>query len=80
MSAKRTAPETPKLRRFLRQAAVVDITGLSLSTIYDKMRAGTFPKQVKLFGAHAKKSGVAWVEDEIVAWMNSKISARDEVA
>ena len=78
MSAKRApAPETPKLRRFLRQAAVVDITGLSLSTIYDKMRDGTFPKQVKLFGANAKKSGVAWIEDEIVAWMNARIADRD---
>ena len=58
---------------FLKRPEVEHRTGLKRSTIYDKMKAGTFPKPVKL-GARA----VAWLEPEIDAWIKERISQRGE--
>jgi len=59
-------------RRFLRRKQVEEITGLSRSSIYDMMGKQAFPKQVKLGGR-----SVAWVEAEVRAWLDAKISERD---
>ena len=40
-------------------------TGLSKSTIYDKIKEGTFPKPLKL-GARA----VGWLQSDINAWID----------
>ena len=56
---------------FLKRPEIEQRTGLKRSTIYDKMKAGTFPKPVKL-GARA----VAWLEPEIDAWIKERISQR----
>ena len=48
------------------------ITSLSRSSIYAYMDKGIFPTQVKL-GARS----VAWKNEEIIAWLESRISARD---
>ena len=56
---------------FLKRPEIEHRTGLKRSTIYDKMKAGTFPKPVKL-GARA----VAWLEPEIDAWIKERISQR----
>ena len=45
---------------------VEQMVGLSRSTIYDKMRAGTFPLPLKI-GAKA----VRWRMSEIEEWVNS---------
>lgn len=45
-------------------------TGLSRSTIYLMMRAGTFPKNIQL-GARA----VGWLESDVQAWIDSRITA-----
>ena len=45
-------------------------TGLSRSTIYLMMRAGTFPKNITL-GARA----VGWLEADIQGWIDSRITA-----
>jgi prophage regulatory protein len=58
---------------FLKRPEIEHRTGLKRSTIYDKMKAGTFPKPVKL-GARA----VAWLEPEIDAWIKERISQRSE--
>ena len=60
------------VRRFLRRREVEMVTGLPRSTIYDRMSEGTFPKPVKI-GPRA----VGWLEDEIAAWVEAKISERD---
>ncbi|MBE6441546.1 MAG: AlpA family phage regulatory protein, partial [Desulfovibrio desulfuricans] len=44
----------------------------SRSSIYDMMGKQAFPKQVKLGGR-----SVAWVEAEVRAWLDAKISERD---
>ncbi|OOF56380.1 DNA-binding protein [Rodentibacter genomosp. 2] len=61
--------------RFLRVDDVINLTGLSRSTIYDKTRVGKFPEAVNL-GGNAK----AWLESEVRAWMNACIEQRNNKA
>lgn len=46
-----------------------EMTGLSRSTIYSWITAGRFPAPVKL-----GPRSVAWVKEEIEAWVNSRIA------
>jgi prophage regulatory protein len=57
-------------RRFLRLTEVKHLVGLGRSAIYAKVKAGDFPVPVNL-GARA----VAWLSDEIAAWMDARIEA-----
>jgi prophage regulatory protein len=57
----------PRLQRHLRRSAVEDLTGLSRSALYDLMSKGLFPRAVKLTA-----KAVAWREDDIAAWLNSR--------
>jgi prophage regulatory protein len=43
-------------------------TGLSRSTIWRLERQGAFPRHRRI-----SRNAVAWVEDEVAAWMLSKI-------
>ena len=52
--------------RILRLPAVLDRTGLSRSTMYRKMQAGSFPKNLQL-GARC----AGWHESAINAWVNN---------
>ena len=54
----------------LRLPIVCGRTGLSRSTIYNRIAEGTFPKPVSL-GSRA----VGWIEAEIQHWLESKIKA-----
>jgi len=67
-------PKT-KLRRFLRIREVCATTGLPVSTVYEKMQEGSFPKNVRL-----TPRVVAWVEDEILEWQQARIAERDRGA
>lgn len=53
-------------KKFLRLPAVIERVGLKRTTIYERMKAGTFPSPVQI-GARA----VAWKESEIADWQNS---------
>ena len=53
--------------RILRRPEVERMSGLSCSTIYEKVANGTFPAPVRL-GAKA----VGWREDEVLAWIESR--------
>ena len=53
----------------LRLPAVRAATGLSRSTIYARIAAGTFPKPIPL-GTHA----VGWPSSEIQAWVQQRIT------
>ena len=64
-----------KLRRFLRRRKVEETTGLSTSSIYDQMSKGLFPRPIKL-----SENRVAWLEDEVEAWMAERIAQRDKAA
>ena len=61
-----------RLRKILRLPATIAATGLSRSAIYQRIRAGTFPKQVKL-----GKKAIGFPEDEIEAYIEAAIARRD---
>lgn len=58
-------------RRLIRLPAVIERTGLSKSTIYARGTVGEFPKPVPLGNSLS-----AWVEDEVDAWIEARISER----
>lgn len=55
---------TPKC---LRIRSVREVTGLGISTIYDLMSKGLFPRPVRLTG-----KAVAWLESDIEEWLASR--------
>lgn len=59
----------------LRRKQVEARTGLSRSTIYDRIKAGTFPAPISL----GEKS-VGWIESEIDAWLNARIQESRKAA
>jgi prophage regulatory protein len=48
---------------------VKNMTGLGKSTIYEMMKDGRFPHNIKL-----GKRSVAWPSDQIEHWMNERVS------
>ena len=62
-------------KAFLRLPGVIAKTGLPAASIYELMAAGKFPKQVPL-----SENRVAWVDEEIDAWQDERIAARDQTA
>lgn len=61
--------------RLLKIDEVSDLASLSRSTIYLLISKGTFPKPIKI-GSHS----VAWIEAEILDYINRKMEERDSVA
>jgi prophage regulatory protein len=62
----------PSRRRLIRNAEVRNRTGLSKTSLWRGGRDGTFPKPVK-----SSPGCVAWLEDEVEAWIDSRVTARD---
>ncbi len=58
-------------RRLLRIRQVVDRTGLCKATVYSRISAGTFPKQIPV------GSSVRWLESEVEAWIQALVDERD---
>ena len=58
--------------RFLRLKEVIELTGLSRSTIYKYIDEGLFPRSVPLGGR-----AVAWVDQEVQDWVLARIEERD---
>jgi prophage regulatory protein len=55
-------------RTILRLKQVKARTGLARSTLYERIKAGGFPRQVSL-GARA----VGWLESDIEAWITAQV-------
>jgi prophage regulatory protein len=53
--------------RIIRIRDVIALTGLSRSAIYAAVKAGTFPRQLKL---SARSSG--WLRNEVVLWVKER--------
>ena len=73
----------PKLR-FIRLPEVLTRTGYGRTTIYRKMEDGSFPRSVKLGGPPIDPNvfdsrAIAWIEDEVEQWIESRIEERDSV-
>lgn len=62
-------------KQFNRLNTVKLKVGLSRSSIYQMMAAGTFPKSISL-GLRS----VAWLDSDIDAWIDSKVAASKAVA
>jgi prophage regulatory protein len=60
----------------LRRKEVEARTGLSRSTIYNRIKLGTFPAPVPLGGGKA----VGWVESEIESFLATCVAKRDSAA
>ena len=52
--------------RIVRMAEVMQLTGLSKSTIHRRYRAGTFPRPLRL-----GPQSIGWRREEIVEWVES---------
>lgn len=52
----------------IRLPAVKNKTRLARSTIYLRIKQGTFPKQVSLGGR-----SIGWIESEIETWLSKRI-------
>lgn len=64
--------------RLLRAKQVIELTAISRSYLYQLVSQGQFPKSIQLVPGG---SSVAWVEQEVLDWVDSRIQARDsEVA
>jgi prophage regulatory protein len=53
-----------------RRRDVLELTGLSTSTIYDMMARGDFPRPVRL-----GKRAVGWRESDLTKWLESREQA-----
>ena len=54
--------------QLLRRAEVEELTGLSRTAIYDRMREGSFPKSIAL-----SPKTIRWVRGEILKWIKEQI-------
>ena len=61
--------ESRMSQRLIRLPEVRAMVGLGTTSIYDKIKKGEFPKQVKL----GRLSG--WVEAEVEGWISQQIQA-----
>lgn len=57
----------------LRRPDVENITGLSRSSIYEQIQQGAFPKPIAI-----SSNKVAWIETEILKWIESRIKIRND--
>jgi prophage regulatory protein len=65
------------MRTVLRKPQVLAATGWSNSTLYDKIKAGLFPKQTKL---DPNGRVVVWFADEIAEWQKRAVEHKAELA
>lgn len=64
----------PRPDRIIRLKTVLARTGLSRSTIYRKIREGTFPAQLRI-----SSNGAGWHESDIDRWVADPVRWRPEV-
>ena len=63
------------IKKIYRLHDVMNMTGLSRSSIYLRISTDEFPKPVKI-----GRRTVGWPEDSIIAWQAKIMEARDERA
>lgn len=66
----KTALKDDEAVRIMRMSEVLKVTGYSRASIYAQMRAGQFPKNVKL-----GKRAVGWSSLEVQGWVEEKLAA-----
>ena len=70
------APDThlQPATRLLRMPQVLDRVGLKKTVVYDRIKAGTFPKPIKLGSASV------WPENDIDGWIALQIEQQRRAA
>ena len=63
------------IKKMYRLPEVMDMTGLSRSSIYLRVSTDEFPKPVKI-----GRRAIGWPEESIVAWQAKMMEAQDESA
>ncbi len=63
-----TSEPTTRINRILRLPEVRLRTGLSRSSLYERMHERTFPSSISLGGRN-----VGWLESEIDGWIDARI-------
>jgi len=56
---------------FPRLLAVLEMTGMGKTFICDRMKDGTFPKQIQL-GSRS----VVWNDQKVIKWMEAQMASR----
>lgn len=62
--------ETKNKRRLRNRQEVERMVKMPRSTLYDRIKDGTFPKPIRV-----GKRSVRWFEDEILEWMETRARA-----
>ena len=62
-------------KKLIKLQTVISLTCLSRSHVYALAQQNNFPKPIKL-----SERSSAWVESEVLDWIESKIQQRDEEA
>jgi prophage regulatory protein len=63
------------IKKIYRLPEVMDMTGLSRSSIYLRVSTNEFPKPVKI-----GRRAIGWPEESIIAWQAKMMEAQDESA
>ena len=63
------------IKKMYRFPEVMDMTGLSRSSIYLRISTNEFPKPVKI-----GRRAIGWPEESIIAWQAKMMEAQDESA
>lgn len=64
----------PLTKRLIRLGEVMKTSAKSRASIYRAMDAGEFPRSVRI-----GSNSVAWVADEISAWLEARVAERDSM-
>lgn len=62
-------------KKVLRLPSVIELTGLSRSSIYLKIHANQFPKPI-----HLGERTIGWLESDIEKWIDGCINSSPEVS
>lgn len=73
--ANQVDPHFQAAKRLLRIRDVMQITGLSRSYIYALASQGLFPKSISLVPGGTSR---AWLESEVMEWLDARIAERDQ--
>ena len=63
------------IKKMYRLTEVMNMTGLSRSSIYLRVSTDEFPKPVKI-----GRRAIGWPEESIIAWQSKMMEAQDESA
>ena len=63
------------IKKIYRLPEVMEMTGLSRSSIYLRVSTDEFPKPVKI-----GRRAIGWPEESIIAWQAKMMEAQDESA